>query len=290
MQPVVVLRSPRLDFVTKLQGRFRVDEVESWQALAEVLPSAHPTSVVVVDPYESQEAPSAAFWKILEQFPSVAILPAFELHPERFAQAQAMAIAGASEFLNLNREDTALLAAARIRSAFARPFKRRIEAALSRHAGVEARTILLAAAEVCVRGDGPKELAAEFSVRSKTLAAWCDAHGLPQPRRLFAWTRILLAAHLLEDVGRTRVAVAAACGYSTDRSLRRIIRRFVGPQPRQPLFEAATKAFNAELRQRREDLRSAEVNLNRIANPMQDGDVQTYPTSPSLLREGRSVA
>lgn len=194
---------------------------------------------------------------------------------------QAMVIGGVSEFLNLDREDTASLAAARIRSAFARPFKRRIEAELSRHAGVEARTILIAAAEVSVRGGGPKELAAEFSISSKTLAAWCAAHGLPQPRRLFAWIRILLAAHLLEDAGRTRVAVAAACGYSTDRSLRRIIRRFVGPQPHQPLFDAAATAFNAELRQCREDLRSAEVNLNRIANPMQDGDVQTYPNGPS---------
>jgi hypothetical protein len=92
--------------------------------------------------------------------------------------------------------------------------------------------------------------------------------------------RILLAAHLLEDAGRTRVSVAAACGYSTDRSLRRIIHRFVGPQLDQPLFDAAAKAFNAELRQCREDLRNAEVNLNRIANPMQDGDVQSYPASP----------
>jgi AraC-like DNA-binding protein len=279
-QPVVLLRSPRLTFLTRLSGHFHVREVASWQELAQVLPLVHPACVVVLDPYESAEAPSDAFWSILERFPSAAVIPAFELQPHRLDHMQVMIIAGASEFLNLNREDTTTLAAARIRSAFARPFKRRLEAALSRHAGVEARTILLAAAEVCVRGDGPRELAATFSIRSKTLAAWCAAHGLPQPRRLFAWVRIFLAAHLLEDADRTRVTVAAACGYSTDRSLRRIIRRFIGrPQPRQPLFDAAATAFNAELRQCREDLRSAEPNLNRIANPMQDGDVQTYPAS-----------
>lgn len=282
LQPVVLLRSPHLAFMTRLRGGFRVHEVEDWEALAQVLPSVHPTSVVVIDPYENAAAPSTAFWKILKHFPSVAVITAFELQPERLDHMQAMVIAGVSEFLNLNREETASLAGARIRSAFARPFKRRIEAALSHHAGVEARTILIAAAEVCVRGDGPKELADEFSIRSKTLAAWCAAHGLPQPRRLFAWIRILLAAHLLEDAGRTRVTVAAACGYSTDRSLRRIIRRFVGPQPRQPLFDAAVTAFNVELRQCREDLRSAAaVNPNRIANPMQDGDVQTYPAGRS---------
>jgi AraC-like DNA-binding protein len=282
LQPVVLLRSPHLAFMTRLRGYFRVREVEDWEALARVLPSVHPTSVVVVDPYENAAAPSTAFWKILEHFPSVAVIPAFELQPERLDHMQAMVIAGVSEFLNLNREDTVALAGARIRSAVARPFKRRIEAAVSRHAGVEARTILIAATEVCVRGGGPKELADEFRIRSKTLAAWCAAHGLPQPRRLFAWMRILLAAHLLEDAGRTRVTVAAACGYRTDRSLRRIIHRFVGPQPRQPLFDAAVTAFNVELRQCREDLRSAAaVNLNRIANPMQDADVQSYPAGLS---------
>jgi AraC-like DNA-binding protein len=291
LQPVVLLQSPDLAFVTRLRGCFRVQEVGSWEGLNRILPSVHPTSVVVVDPYDRAAAPSNAFWEILERLPSVAVIPAFELQPDRFDHMRAMVTAGVSEFLNLDREDAASLAGARIRSAFARPFKRRIEAALSRHAGVEARTILIAAAEVCVRGNGPKELADEFSIRRKTLSAWCAAHGLPQPRRLFAWIRILLAAHLLEDAGRTRVSVAAACGYRTDRSLRRVIHRFVGPQPpRQPLFDAAVAAFNVELRQCREDLRSAAaVNLNRIANPMQDGDVQTYPAGPRLS-DDRSLA
>lgn len=67
-QPVVLLQSPRLGFVRKLRGSFRVREVEGWEALGRMLPSAHPTSVVVLDPYDSAEAPSAAFWKILERF------------------------------------------------------------------------------------------------------------------------------------------------------------------------------------------------------------------------------
>lgn len=279
-QPIVLLRSPRLDFLSTLRGHFRVREVDSLEDLARILPSAHPTSVVLLDPYENAATPNAAFWSILERFPSVAVIPVFELRPERLDHMRGMVVSGVSEFLNLDREDMTSLAAARIRSALARPFKRRVEAVLSRHADVEARTILIAAAEACVRGERPKELADRFSVGSRTLAAWCAAHGLPQPRRLLAWLRIMLAAHLLEDAGRTRVSVAAACGYSTDRSLRRVIHRFVGPRPDDHLFDAAARAFNAELRQRREDLRNAETNLHRIANPMQDGDVQSYPTGP----------
>jgi AraC-like DNA-binding protein len=279
LQPVVLLGSPKLSFVRELRGRFRVREVADWAALATLLPSEHPTSVVVLDPYGSADVPCRAFWDILEQFPSVAVVPAFEAHSERLDQMRGMMTAGVSEFLNLDREDTAPLVAARIRSAFARPFKRRIDAALSPHVGVEARTILTAAAEVAVRGGGPAELADAFGVRAKTLASWCAAHALPLPRRLLAWLRILLAAHLLEDCGRTRVSVAAACGYRTDRSLRRIIQRFVGHRSGEPLFGAAVQAFNHELRQCREEMRTTSTDPGRVANPMQDGDVQSYPAS-----------
>lgn len=275
-QPVVLLATPKLAFVRALRGRFRVLEVADWEALSKVLPSVHPTSVVVLDPYGAGETPCSAFWEILERFPSVAVVPAFEAHAGRVDHMRGMMAAGVSEFLNLDREDTAALAGARIRSAFARPFKRRMDASLSSHVGVEARTILTAAAEVAVRGGGANDLAQAFGVRPKTLGSWCPAHGLPVPRRLLAWLRILLAAHLLEDAGRTRVTAAAACGYRTDRSLRRIIQRFVGPYSGEPLFHAAARAFDDELRECREEVRLGSGHLT-LAAPMQNSEVRSYP-------------
>ncbi len=279
LRPVLLLQSPTLPFVQDLRGLFRVREVDSWEGLARALPLEHPTTVVVLDPYDTADEPSREFWELLGRFPSTAVVSAFESRPERVGHMRGMVRAGVSEFLNLEREHTPALAATRIRSACARPFKRRIESGISPRTGVEARTMLTAAAEVAVRGEGPPEMARMFGVTPKTLTAWCTAHGLPLPRRLLAWTRILLAAHLLEDAGRTRAAVAAACGYRTDRSLRRIIQRFVAPEGRDPLFDAALRAFNAELRQCREDVRSAGPNVGRVANPMQDG---TY--NPTLCR------
>lgn len=279
-QPVVLLTGPRLSFVRELRGNFQVQEVDAWDALVEVLPSQDPASVVVLDPYGGGDIPCREFWGVVDRFPSVAVIAAFEANDNQTGQMARMVLAGVSEFLNLAREDTAQLAAARIRSAFARPFKQRVGTALSRHVSVEARTIVTAATEVAVRGQGPKELAEVFSVRARTLTSWCATHGLPLPRRLLGWLRILLAAHLLEDVGRTRAGVAAACGYRTDRSLRRIIQRFVGSRPAGPLFEAAAAAFNAELRACREVVRSSSGNPGLVANPMQDGDVQSYPATP----------
>jgi hypothetical protein len=68
--------------------------------------------------------------------------------------------------------------------------------------------------------------------------------------------RILLACMLLDDPGRTVYAAAWACGYSTDRSLRRAVSAFVGTDAttlrRGGAFAQAARAFNDVLRAIRE--------------------------------------
>ena len=72
--------------------------------------------------------------------------------------------------------------------------------------------------------------------------------------------RILLSAQLLEDPGRTVASAALACGYTTDRTLRRVVQRFIGldvPALRSgSLFAVAAWGLNAELRQLRESGRA----------------------------------
>jgi AraC-like DNA-binding protein len=79
---------------------------------------------------------------------------------------------------------------------------------------------------------------------------WCGRADLPQPRRLLAWLRILLAADMLDDPGRTLAAVARACGYSSDTALRNTLRTFLGASPtelRGQAFQTAAAAFAREL-------------------------------------------
>ena len=71
--------------------------------------------------------------------------------------------------------------------------------------------------------------------------------------------RILLACMLLDDPGRTVYAAAWACGYSTDRSLRRAVSAFVGSDSTTlragGAFDQAARAFNDVLRETREESR-----------------------------------
>ena len=63
--------------------------------------------------------------------------------------------------------------------------------------------------------------------------------------------RILLAAVLLDDPGRTVLSVAHACGYASDSSLRRAMQDFLGTGPsalrREGAFGRASRVFLGEL-------------------------------------------
>ena len=59
--------------------------------------------------------------------------------------------------------------------------------------------------------------------------------------------RILFAADLIDDPGRTVSDVATSCGYAADTSLRHALRAFLGRGPRElresGAFAAASEAF-----------------------------------------------
>jgi AraC-like DNA-binding protein len=67
-----------------------------------------------------------------------------------------------------------------------------------------------------------------------------------------AWMRILLAAEMLDEPGRTVASIADACGYASDTALRTTLNMQLGKTPkvlrREGALAAASGAFLRELR------------------------------------------
>lgn len=78
---------------------------------------------------------------------------------------------------------------------------------------------------------GVAELAAGLCVSRSSLTRELRVLGLPPPRRLLLWGRLLQAARLMEREGSTVEAVAHRLGYSTASGLRRALVRHVGCPP-----------------------------------------------------------
>lgn len=256
---VIALEGLGLPGLNHLAAPYVVEPPVSWGEVDEVVKTAPPSSVVVLDPYAGQRAGEAfpLLHDLLRRFPSLTVVAAFPLESDTVGDVATLLEWGVAEVVDTGPEATARALHARLRQAHARPLKRRLERALGSNVGGDTRNLLLGAAEVAVEGGSAPELAAVLDVAPRTLTERCLRADLPPPRQVQAWMRILLACMLLDDPGRTVYAAAEACGYSTDRSLRRAVGEFVGSGAselrRGGAFDQAAKVLNEVLFKLREE-------------------------------------
>ena len=78
----------------------------------------------------------------------------------------------------------------------------------------------------------PSEAAKLYHRSASTLARHLKGAGLPSPRALIAWGRLLHAAYLLQFRSHTVEAVAAVLGFSSAGALRNQLNRYAGVSPR----------------------------------------------------------
>jgi methylphosphotriester-DNA--protein-cysteine methyltransferase len=261
LRPVLVMEPALVPLFETAGAPFRVVGDVAWGELDASLRRAPAPTVVVVDPYAGTRRGDCfpRVRDLLRSFPSVPVLAAMELRPEMAGDVTMLLEWGVSEVVALGTESTPRALAARLRQAHVRPLKRALEAALSPYASMEARQILMAAAEVAAEGGLAPELAALLGVTPRTLTVRCARADLPAPRQVQAWLRVLLACMLLDDPGRTVYGAAYASGYQTERSLRRAITAFLGVDSttlrKAGAFSTAAAAFNTALREARESAR-----------------------------------
>lgn len=207
--------------------------VSDWDALGEAV-RGMPAPLVVVDPYTPRngfKGPSPKLRGLLMEFPSMAVLAAMEVRPERFDDLRTLGKWGVVQVISLGHDDTPHSIAQRLRAARGRPLLALLEQVLPADTPGRARAILEAAVEVVSVGGHGRDLARSLHLSRRTLLRWSSRAGLPAPRKLLAWMRVLLAAELLDDPGRSVLSVAHICGYSSDSGLRRITQKFLDASP-----------------------------------------------------------
>ncbi len=233
---------------------YQFQAVGDWDALRDSIRELPPAALAVVDPYLGSNGRmgkraelSVALRSLLAEYPSTAVLAAFEVRPERFDDLRTLGRWGVVQVISLEHDDTPFSIARRLRAARGRPLRALLEEVLPPETTGRARAILDAATDVVTLGEQGRDLAGSLHLSRRTLLRWCQRSALPPPRRLLAWMRILLACELLDDPGRTVLSVAHTCGYSSDSGLRRITQKFLRASPTelrdQGAFRVAAAAF-----------------------------------------------
>lgn len=231
----------------------RLVRVQDWDSLRAALRRAPATAISVVDPLRP---PAGELRRLLEEFPSATVLAVVRPTPDQGDTLRELFAWGVADVIVLGREDTAPSLARRVDGVRARAVHRLLERALPRSVPSRSRALLAVAAETVAAGGLAPELAAALGVKERTVLRWCERADLPPPRRLLAWLRLLIAAEMLGDPGRTVAAIAEACGYASAVSLKAAFRQFLGVTPREArergAFDTVASGFAAELFRLRE--------------------------------------
>jgi AraC-like DNA-binding protein len=230
-------------------GEYHV-QVLDWVALTAAARQAPPSAAVLVDGFTSREPePDPRLRDLLKAAPSLPVLVAFDLAAAQARGVRLLADLGVSDFVDLPIEHNPSSLLVRLQSTHARPFKRRLEKGLP-DVSPHALTLITGAAGVVADGGLSTDLAQEFGVSERTLTGWCAREGVPPPRRLLAWQRVLLATALLEEPWRTVEDTARAVGYTDDSTFRRAAAALLGQRLRRgdPPFDGALRDFEDEMR------------------------------------------
>ncbi|HEX6370410.1 MAG TPA: hypothetical protein VF006_15925 [Longimicrobium sp.] len=231
-------------------GGYVVRALPGWEALRESVRTAAPSTIVLVRT-GGVEAETQALRDLIRETPSVPVVAAVPFARATAAQVRALLDAGLAEIANADENATFPALTPALHQAHARPLKRRIEERMPVWVPEDARTLVRAAAETVVDGGGREVFAGIFGIYVRTVGARCADAGLPPPRRLVGWVRVLLALTLLEEAHRTVMNVAVCCGYTDNSSLKRAIENFTARPGagsiREQTFAAAFDGFTAEL-------------------------------------------
>jgi AraC-like DNA-binding protein len=76
-----------------------------------------------------------------------------------------------------------------------------------------------------------RAVAAALGAHRKTLWERCRAHGVPGPRELLSWCRLLAAAYSLDDQGRTIDSIAHELDFPSPSALRNLMQRYLRLTP-----------------------------------------------------------
>ena len=241
---------------------YRVQRVADWRSLKDLLGRSAPTTLSVVYPFGTageNGGLSEELQDLLREFPSATVVAALHVDAARPQDVQTLLQWGVADWLDLVRENTPAAITRRLRTVWGRPVQRLLQRALPRGVPSRARMLLSVAVEVVAAGGQGPEMAAALGVAERTVPRWCERADLPPPRRLLAWLRLLLAADLLDDPGRSIESVARATGYAGAQSLKTALRNLIGMSVRQlrarGAFQMVADAFSTELFKLREAAR-----------------------------------
>lgn len=220
-----------------------VTPVPDWTALSAAIRETPPSTVSIVDPYfgAGSTAPAPELRELLQRLPSASIVAALSVTVDRARDVTLLDDWGVAGIISIGHDDTPSAVQLRLRETCALPVKRFLVSILPPTTAPDAYALVLSAAETTCAGGTVADLAAALGASPSTLLRRTEEAGLPTPRTLIHWMRVLLAAMLLDEPERGIDEIARASGYASPADLRRALQRHLQATPGELRTKRATE-------------------------------------------------
>lgn len=233
---------------------YSLETVGCWSALRARLQHAPRNAIAVVDPYSGADicsSPSPDLRVLLHEFRSVPMLAAVALRRGCGRDLCVLGQWGIAGIIDIEADDTPEAVRRCLRQVRVHSLQAWVEGVVGTAVNPEAAVLLRASVEVVLEWGQTRDLARAVHTSTRTLDRRCSEAGLPPPRRLLLWMRVLLATTLLLDRGRSLESVAFGCGYASKQALRRAVHGLLGARLRDlrraNSFSLVATAFLEEL-------------------------------------------
>lgn len=187
---------------------------------------------LLVEPWDAAGADVApVVLSLRHEFPSLPIIAYCPLSAEAMHEVLLLTKAGVDDVLVREYEDPGTLLRGVLASARGRRTASEVLPTVAPHVMPEVLPIIACCLEHAGRPTSVADIARELGVHRKTLVNRMSVAGLPTPSAVIAWCRLLLAARLLEDPGRSVEHVALALEFGSGTALRNMLRRYTRLRP-----------------------------------------------------------
>ncbi len=189
-------------------------------------------SVVVVDVSDRESCSTlSTVRRIRAGYPSVPIVLYCSLGPDTSREVLEFARAGVNDLVIRGVDDLRLPLRIAITTAQDHHSARGVLKELESTIPAAVLPIVQYCLENGRRGLTVAQVATAMGVHRKTLVDRLSAAGFPSPSAVISWCRLLVAARLLEDPGRSIEQVALVLDFPSGTSMRNMVKRYTGLRP-----------------------------------------------------------
>jgi AraC-like DNA-binding protein len=164
-------------------------------------------------------------------WPTVPVVGYVDFTPERARDIFAAARAGATEIILGDLDDLDIIANKIVDIGMSSDTTTRVELVLNAVVPIHLRDFFLLCMANARHAMTVENMVARTGRSRKTLSNWLAAAQLPPPSRIIGWTRVLVAARMLDDTTQSAEKIARELHFMSGTALRNMMRRYLGCGP-----------------------------------------------------------